>query len=86
MTRSIARELAKYKIRCNCVTPGFIDTPLNHTTLLLDPLLKNTFVSTLPMRRCGKASEIAQVCLFIASDMGSYLTGESILCDGGMLS
>lgn len=86
MTRSIAKELAKYKIRCNCVAPGYIDTPMNNTPLVLDPVFKKTILSVIPMKRPGEAIEVAQTCLFLASDLSSYITGESILCDGGMLS
>ena len=82
LTRSIARELGKYKIRCNSILPGAIFTPMVKKYKQTDDR-KADFTS---LGRFGEASEVAQVCLFLASNMSSYITGASIECSGGMHS
>jgi len=77
-TRLVAREYAAHGIRCNAVSPGVIDT-----ALIAGAPLDEDFLSTIPLRRLGRASEIADVVLFLASDMASYVTGEVIVADGG---
>lgn len=78
MSKVLAYELAEYKIRVNSVSPGPIRTPMN----LVNPSshLRTQMVF---MKRMGEASEIAECCIFIASDKSSYITGSILDCDGG---
>ena len=79
MTKSLARELAKYGIRVNAVAPGVIETDMVKALPkeVIEPLIK-----TIPLGRIGKAEDIANAFLFLASDMASYITGEILSVDG----
>lgn len=81
LTKSAAKELAKFGIRCNAIMPGFIDTPMVESIpdKVIDMLIK-----TIPLGRIGKPSEIADACLFLASDKSLYITGSVIEVTGGM--
>lgn len=83
-TRSLALELAPYGVRVNSVSPGFIETPLTEKGLQNEKFVKSIERNT-ALKRVGKASEIANVITFIASDEASYMTGTDILVDGGWL-
>ena len=78
LTRSIALEYASRGIRCNAVCPGVIQTPL-----IGGAPLPEDFLKTIPMGRAGLPEEIANVVLFLASDLASYLTGSIVVADGG---
>lgn len=80
-TRSLAKELGRRNIRCNAVAPGFIETRM---TKLLDAKAQQEWLSQIPMHRQGTENEVAQLCLFLASDMSQYITGQTICCDGGL--
>ena len=80
-TKSIALELGSRNIRCNAIAPGFIETDM--TSYLKDGGAEKWF-SQIPLARFGKAEEIADVALFLASDMSSYVTGQVINACGGM--
>ncbi len=80
-TKSIAREVASRNVRVNAIAPGFIDTEM---TDKLNDQQRETLQSQIPMGRIGSAEEVAQVCLFLASDMASYITGEVITVGGGL--
>lgn len=80
-TRKLARELSVHNIRVNCVAPGITDTDMG---ALIEPELKNRILAKVIMNRAGKPEEIANVIAFLASDMSSYITGETIRVDGGM--
>jgi NAD(P)-dependent dehydrogenase (short-subunit alcohol dehydrogenase family) len=82
LTRSMAVGLAKDNIRVNCVSPGFIDTPMVQP--IMNEKRKQTVSERVPMRRHGKAEEIAYAVLFLASDEASYITGQTLSVDGGM--
>ncbi len=82
LTRSLAVSLAKDNIRVNCVSPGFIDTPMV-APVMNERRIKNIELRV-PMKRHGKAEEIAGTVLFLASDDASYITGQTISVDGGM--
>jgi NAD(P)-dependent dehydrogenase (short-subunit alcohol dehydrogenase family) len=82
LTRSMAVGLAKYNIRVNCVAPGFIATPMVQP--IMGEKRERGIEERVPMRRHGKAEEIAYAVLFLASDEASYITGQTICVDGGM--
>ena len=81
-SKVLARELASFNIRSNCVAPGLTDT------LLMKESTKQEFIDktieNLMIKRIAKPKEIANVILFLASDLSSYITGQTIRVDGGM--
>ncbi|KXJ10430.1 estradiol 17-beta-dehydrogenase 8 [Exaiptasia diaphana] len=81
LTRTCARELARFGIRCNAVLPGFIDTPM---TKQVPEELMNQVVGMIPLNRMGQPSEIADAVTFLASDLSSYITGISLDVNGGL--
>ena len=81
-TKSIAKELASRNITANAVAPGFIQTDM--TNVLKDEI-KEAIESTIPLKRLGTAEDVAKVVKFLASDESSYITGQVINVDGGML-
>jgi glucose 1-dehydrogenase len=83
LTRTIAVELAEYGITVNDVCPGAIDTPMD-APLKRDPKEMDELLSEIPMRRMGKPEEVAELCVYLASDAAAYVTGASIFIDGGM--
>ena len=82
-TKSIALELGSRNIRSNIVAPGFIETEM--TKNLSQDTLKSWY-SSIPLKRGGKPSDIGNVCVFLGSDMSSYMTGQVLVVDGGMLT
>ena len=82
ITRSLAKELAPQQIRVNAIAPGFIDTDMAHS--LPDDKFQLRLQS-IAMGRIGSADEVAKVALFLASELSSYVTGQVIGVDGGML-
>ena len=83
MTREIAVEYARRGIRANAVCPGPIETPLL-AELLADPARRQRRLVHIPMGRFGRAEEIAKAALFLASDESSFMTGSSLVVDGGI--
>ena len=81
-TKSIAKELASRNITANAVAPGFIQTDM--TNVLKDEI-KEAIELTIPLKRLGTAEDVAKVVKFLASDESSYITGQVINVDGGML-
>ncbi|MGL4755912.1 MAG: SDR family NAD(P)-dependent oxidoreductase, partial [Aeromonadaceae bacterium] len=82
ITQSLAKELAAQQIRVNAIAPGFIDTDMAHS------LPEEKFqqrLQSIAMGRIGSADEVANVALFLASGLSSYVTGQVIGVDGGML-
>jgi NAD(P)-dependent dehydrogenase (short-subunit alcohol dehydrogenase family) len=83
MTREIAVEYARQGIRVNALCPGPIETPLL-AELMSDPARRARRLVHIPMGRLGQAEELARAALFLASDDSSYMTGASLLVDGGI--
>lgn len=82
MTKSFASEAATSGIRYNTITPGFIATEM---TAVLKDEVKDAFTAKIPMARFGNASEVADAVAFLLSDHSSYITGETLKVNGGML-
>ena len=87
-TRHIARELAGREVRANCVSPGFMRTPMttgerSGLTDVEQEARLDAFGRLVPMRRVGTADDIANAILFLASDEAEYITGQELLVDGG---
>ena len=80
-TKSIAKELGSRNIRCNAIAPGFIETDMTNE---LNDELKQTYFKSIPLGRFGKSEEVADVALFLASDMSSYVTGQTISVCGAL--
>jgi 3-oxoacyl-[acyl-carrier protein] reductase len=83
-TRTLAAELAGSGILVNAISPGFIETDMTAKTLSADE--QRALAAQVPMGRFGRPEEIAQVVLFLASDLNTYLTGQNIVVDGGFVS
>ncbi len=83
MTKSLARELAPRGIRVNAVSPGFIDTDM---TSGLTDALRERILGQIPLARLGRSDEVAQAIAFLASDAASYITGEVLRVNGGLLT
>jgi NAD(P)-dependent dehydrogenase (short-subunit alcohol dehydrogenase family) len=82
MTRHMALEWAEYGIRVNAIAPGFMDTPLAEP-IWADPETSRWIHNRVPMERPGAPSELVGACLLLASDAGSFLTGQTLIVDGG---
>lgn len=85
LARVIANEYATRSIRCNIVVPGFTDTPIN-AEFIKDPEALADITRAIPMRRPGTADEVAAMCVWLASDEASYVTGGFYMVDGGQTS
>ncbi|MDQ2720393.1 MAG: 3-oxoacyl-[acyl-carrier-protein] reductase [Bacteroidota bacterium] len=81
-TKSIAAELGSRNIRCNAIAPGFVETDMTH--YLKEGEAAKSFLEKIPLGRFGSAEEIANVTLFLASEMSSYITGQVISVCGGL--
>ena len=85
MSEAIALELAPFGIRINCIAPGAIDTP-GASASKMDPKALEATNAAIPLHRQGKAEEIANAVLFLASDESSYMTGSTMVVDGGWVA
>jgi NAD(P)-dependent dehydrogenase (short-subunit alcohol dehydrogenase family) len=83
MTRAMAVELAQYRIRVNCLAPGFIKTNMSTLALEKDPERKKKVLSRTPLGRLGKPEEVADAALFLVSQSASFITGVVLPVDGG---
>lgn len=82
-TKSIALELGSRGIRSNAIAPGFIETEM---TGKLDEKVVQTWRDAIPLKRGGKPEDVADCCVFLASDMSNYISGQVLQVDGGMLT
>ena len=82
-SKSIAQELGSRNIRCNVIAPGFIKTEM--TDNLSDSIIES-WTENIPLKRAGESNDVANLCLFLASDLSSYITGQVINVDGGLLT
>ncbi|MDH5381985.1 MAG: SDR family oxidoreductase, partial [Cyclobacteriaceae bacterium] len=82
-TKSVALELGSRGIRSNAIAPGFIETEM---TDALDEKTVQSWRDAIPLRRGGSVEDVANACVFLASDMSAYITGQVIQVDGGMLT
>ena len=81
-TKSVAKELGSRNIRCNAIAPGFVETDM--TSYLKEGEAADKYKAGIPLGRFGTADDIANACLFLASDMGAYITGQTISVCGGL--
>lgn len=82
-SKSVALELGSRNVRSNVIAPGFIETEM---TAKLDEKTVDSWRSAIPLKRGGTPEDVANACLFLASDLSSYITGQTINVDGGMLT
>ena len=82
-SKSIALELGSRNIRSNVIAPGFIQTEM---TEKLNKEVVNQWISGIPLKRGGRTEDVANLCLFLSSDLSSFITGQVIKVDGGMLT
>ena len=82
-TKSVALELGSRNIRCNAVAPGFIETEM---TAVLDDKVVQGWRDAIPLKRGGNVDDVANLCVFLGSDMSAYITGQCINVCGGMLT
>ena len=82
-SKSIAQELGSRNIRCNVIAPGFIKTEM--TDNLSESIIEG-WTENIPLKRPGESDDVANLCLFLASDLSSYITGQVINIDGGLLT
>ena len=83
LSRALALEWARYGIRVNCIAPGYIETPINHA--YFQTSAGQQTIKRIPQRRLGQASDLDGVLLLLASDASSYMTGSTLVVDGGHL-
>ena len=81
LTRTLAQELAGDSVRVNCVAPGAIETEMFDA---VPGKVKEKFISRIPLGRLGSPEDVARLHLFLASDEASYMTGQTVFCDGGI--
>lgn len=82
LTKTLAKEFASRKVTVNAIAPGFIDTNM---TEKLDEQTKETFLNLIALKRFGEPEEVAYAVSFLASDKAAYITGQTLIIDGGMV-
>jgi NAD(P)-dependent dehydrogenase (short-subunit alcohol dehydrogenase family) len=85
LTRVMAVEWAQHGIRANAIAPGFMDTPLA-APIWADPDIKRWIMNRVPIERAGRPDELVGICLLLASDAGSFISGQTFAVDGGALA
>ena len=81
MTKTLAKELARFNINVNAIAPGFIDTPM---TAQVPDKVKNMIKSSIPLSRLGEPEDVARAVKFLVSEDSAYITGQVIACNGGL--
>ena len=81
MSKSLAIEYAKKNININCISPGFIKTVMTDN---IDEKMKSILMAKIPMNKLGNSDDVADSVIFLASNLSSYITGETIHVNGGM--
>ncbi len=82
LTKVVARELGGRNVTCNAIAPGFIETDM---TAVLSEEVKAKYAAQIPMKRYGSTEDVANLALFLVSDMSTYITGQTICVDGGLV-
>ena len=82
-TKSVALELGSRGVRCNAIAPGFIETEM---TDVLDEKVVQSWRDAIPLKRGGQPEDVANACVFLASDLSSYISGQVLQVDGGLLT
>jgi 3-oxoacyl-[acyl-carrier protein] reductase len=80
-TKSIAKEMGGRNVRSNVIAPGYIETEMTH---VLDEKVKDAFLGGIPLKRMGKGEEVADACVFLASDLSAYVNGQVLSVCGGL--
>ncbi len=80
-SKSIAKEYGSRGIRCNAIAPGFIETEM---TSVLDDSTKENYLKSIPLGRLGAGADVANACVYLASDMGKYVSGQTLSICGGL--
>ncbi len=80
-TKSIAKEMGSRNVRCNAIAPGFIETDM---TDALNDQTRDAYLANIPLKRFGKPEEVADVCVFLGSDLGTYVSGQTISVCGAL--
>ncbi|TWP33904.1 SDR family NAD(P)-dependent oxidoreductase [Leekyejoonella antrihumi] len=83
-TKTIAREMARYGVRANCVSPGPADTALFDTVTGGNPKFREALIKAIPLRRLAQPADLANAVAFLASDEAAYITGQTLSVSGGM--
>ena len=81
LAKRVAQEMGSRGVRANAIAPGFIETAMTHQ---LSDEVRKEWMKQIPLRRGGQAEDVANVAVFLASDLSSYVTGQVIQVDGGM--
>ena len=81
LTKTVAKELASRNVTCNAIAPGFIETEMTES---LSEKIKEQAISAIPMKKMGSPEDVANLSVFLASDLSRYITGEVIKIDGGL--
>jgi NAD(P)-dependent dehydrogenase (short-subunit alcohol dehydrogenase family) len=87
LTKSVAADYVKQGIRCNAICPGTVETPSLHDRINAQPdpeKAKRDFIARQPMGRFGRADEVAELAVYLASDAAAFMTGQAVVIDGGM--
>lgn len=86
LTQAMAVEWARFNVRVNCIAPSYIITEMAQRDIAANPKILEQNIKKIPMRRAGEPREVADVCVFLASEAASFMTGETVAIDGGWLS
>ncbi len=83
LTKSVAKELASRNIRCNAIAPGFIESDMSNA---IETVAKEKIIANIPLRRLGSPSDVAHAVKFLVSEQASYITGQTLVIDGGLMN